>query len=111
MKTINTDIIMHNKVFVAIAVATGLLLLLPFFAMQFGWQIPDPGSTTPGGANWTTSDFVVMGTLIFGTSSMFVLAARKVNKKNRLALGIAFAIAFLWLWAELAVGIFTNWGS
>jgi hypothetical protein len=61
--------------------------------------------------NWTLGDFIVMGILLFGTSSAFVLTARKSNKKYRAAIGIAFLIVFLWLWAELAVGVFTNWGS
>ncbi len=61
--------------------------------------------------NWSLGDFVVMGTLIFGTGSFFVLIARKINKKYRIALGIVFTLAFLWVWAELAVGVFTNLGS
>ncbi len=60
---------------------------------------------------WGLFDFVLMGTLLFGTGSFFVLVARKIDKKYKVAIGIAFAIAFLWLWAELGVGIFTDWGS
>ena len=99
METKNTDIIAQNKIFLWIALGTGLLLLVPLIAMQFTGEV-----------NWTLSDFIVMGTLIFTASSLFVLTARKV-RKNRLVVGAVFLLAFLWLWAELAVGIFTNWGS
>ena len=95
MKTKNNDLIMQNKVFHWIALATGLILLIPLLAQ---WP-------------WTLSDFVVAGTLLFGFSSAFVLAARKAQKKHRLVIGAAFLVLFLWLWVELAVGLFTNWGS
>ncbi len=101
MKTKSPDIIIQNKVFIWIALATGLILLIPLIAMQFS-----------DGVVWTSLDFATMGALLFGTGSMFVLAARKMhNKMYRVAIGIAFVVAFLWFWAELAVGIFTNWGN
>lgn len=96
----NSDIIMQNKVYLWIALATGLILLIPLTAMQFTNDV-----------TWTLFDFIVMGTLLFGTGSMFVLIARKIDKKYRAAIGLTFTIGALWLWAELAVGIFTNWGS
>ncbi len=101
MKTKSNDIIMQNKIFIRIALVTGLILLIPLIAMQFSdeWD-------------WNEGDFIIIGTLLFGMGSMFVLAARKVRKKShRITIGIAFAIAVLYLWAELAVGIFTTWGS
>jgi hypothetical protein len=62
--------------------------------------------------NWSVSDFVLMAVLLFGTGSLFVLAARKTNKASRrVAIGVVFAVALLYIWAELAVGIFTNLGS
>jgi hypothetical protein len=100
MKAKNSDIILQNKVFLWITLATGSILLIPLIAMQFTGEV-----------NWTLLDFVTMGFLLLGTGSMFVLTARKIDKKYRVSIGIAFIIAFLWLWAELAVGVFTNWGS
>lgn len=100
MKTKNNDIIMQNKVFLWVALATGLILLIPFWAMQFA-----------GGVNWTLLDFATAGVLLFGFGSMFVLAARKLDKKYRVAIGIVFAAALLYLWAELSVGIFATWGN
>lgn len=101
MKTTNTDIIMQNKIFIWIALLTGLILLVPLIAMQFTGEV-----------NWTLGDFIIMGTLLLGTGSVFVLATRRVKKvEHRVVIGIVFAAALLYLWAELAVGIFTNWGS
>lgn len=101
---------MQNKVFVRIAFATGLILLIPFSFMQLQVQLPDQAST-PSEINWDLTDFIAMGTLIFGISSLFVLGGRKVHKQYRLVIGVISLILFLWLWAELAVGLFTNWGS
>lgn len=100
MKKQNASLIQDNKIFGRIALATGLILLIPFFAMQFTAEV-----------NWTLSDFIVMGTLLFGTGSAFVLTARKIKQQYWLLAGIVFTLALLWLWAELAVGVFTNWGS
>lgn len=91
--------IKDNKIFVWIAVATGIILSIPLIAMRFTSEV-----------DWKLNDFTIMGILIFGMGSLFVLTARKV-RKHRLAIGIAFVLAFLYIWAELAVGIFTNWGS
>jgi hypothetical protein len=60
---------------------------------------------------WDETDFIVMGSLLYGTASLFVLAARTAPRKHRLLIGGLFTAAFLYLWAELAVGVFTNLGS
>jgi hypothetical protein len=60
--------------------------------------------------NWSLFDFVIAGVLLFGTGVMFVLAARKMPK-YRAVIGIVLALALSWLWVELAVGLFTTWGS
>lgn len=78
-----------------------VLLLTPAVAMQFTSEV-----------NWTPSDFVVAAVmfLVFGTA--IELAVRLIrNRRNRILAIIAVLCAFLWLWAELAVGVFTNWGS
>lgn len=95
-----THVVMRNTAFAWIALATGLVLLVPLIAMQFTAAV-----------NWGVMDFIVMGTLLFGTGSLFVLVARKVPRKYWLAVGAVFAAAFLYVWAELAVGIFTKLGS
>jgi len=99
---------MKNKIFIWIALGTTFLLVLPLLLMKFRVPLYDPGSGY-GLLSWDFFDFIVMGALIFGTSSLFVLAARKIQKKShRIVLAIILLLGFLWLWAELAVGIFTN---
>lgn len=104
-----SEIIKQNKIFVWIALATGLILAVPFLLMKSKIPLHDPGSGYEV-INWDLFDFIVMGALLFGTGSLYVLVARRVNN-HKLIIGVAFVLAFLWLWAELAVGIFTNWGS
>ena len=94
------DIVFKNSVFVWIALATAAILLIPLVTMQFTTEV-----------NWDATDFIVMGALLFGVASLFVLAARKTARSHRILVGIAFVAAFLFVWAELAVGIFTNFGS
>jgi predicted cobalt transporter CbtA len=94
-----------------VAVVTGIILLLPFLAMQFNWQVADPGNGTDG-VNWTLSDFIVMGTLLMSVGLTYELIIKRVaNSRRRRLWTVALALGFLWLWAELAVGVFTNWGS
>lgn len=82
------------------AIATGVVLLIPFLASEMAI------------INWDLADFIVMGTMLFGTGLILELVVRKAtNKTHRVALVIAALLGFLWLWAELAVGVFTNWGS
>jgi len=79
--------------------------------MKFRVLIYDPGSSFEI-INWQIGDFIIMGALIFGTASLFILSAKKIQKKShRILLAIALFLGFVWLWAELAVGIFTNWGN
>lgn len=105
------DLIMQNKVFAFIAAGTVALLSLPYLAMKFDWVKPDQSNPADQGLNWTVADFIIMGTLLFGAGSIFVLVARIIPRQYRVFLGIAILLLFLWLWAELAVGLFTNWGS
>jgi len=87
---------MKNKRLIIILSTAAILLLIPYIAMQFMDEV-----------NWTRSDFMVMGMLLFGTGLLCELVLRKVTKiKNRIALCVLFVIAFLLVWAELAVGIF-----
>jgi len=94
----NTDIIMQNKVFLWIAGITGLLLFIPLIAMQFTSEV-----------DWKLGEFLVMGTLIFGMSSLFVSVAKLTPSKYRVLLGFGFLAAFLLTWVHLAVGIVDTW--
>lgn len=85
-----------NKRLITILLAVPSLLLIPLIAMQFSDEV-----------NWSLSDFLVMGVLLLGVGLMLEIVLRKVQKKNhRVALIALVLIAFLLIWAELAVGIF-----
>ena len=92
--------IARNSIFVWIAAATGLILLIPLVAMQLF-----------GGVNWDRIDFVVAGFILFSTGSLFVLVARRFPRRRRVVIGIVFVAVLLYVWAELAVGILTDPGS
>jgi nitrate/nitrite transporter NarK len=88
-----------NTLRIVLAVAT--LLLIPLVAMQFSDEV-----------NWTAEDFVVAGVLLLAAGAVFDLIVRKVHTRNRkvVAAGL-LAILLFYVWAELAVGVFTNLGS
>jgi hypothetical protein len=99
METSSTDSLMHHRATIWIAVATGLLLLVPLVAMQFTDEVA-----------WAPGDFVLAGTLLFGTGLIFLLAATTL-RNYRTVIGIALAAALIYVSAELAVGVVTTLGS
>src|SRR5689334_22388920 len=64
MQPKNTDIVMQNKVFTYIALATAAILAIPLIAMQFTSDV-----------DWGPLDFTIIGVLLFGMGSLFVLTA------------------------------------
>lgn len=94
------DLVFRNSIFIWIALATLAILLVPLVAMQLTNEV-----------RWNASDFVVMGSLLFGMASLFVLVARRAARNRRVLVGMLFLAAFTYIWAELAVGVFTNLGS
>lgn len=90
---------MKNKNIIYSAIFTLLVLLIPLIAMRFTEEV-----------QWAPFDFAVMGILLFITGLIFSFAMNKFPK-HRVVAGIIIAIGFLYVWAELAVGIFTNLGS
>jgi hypothetical protein len=99
METDKTDSIVHNKVLIWVALATGFVLLVPLLAMRLTDEVA-----------WTLLDFVTAGALVFGAGLVFVLASRTMPKYRAIT-GIALAVALIYVWVELAVGIFTTLGS
>ena len=80
---------------IRIVLATALLLLVPAVAMQFTNEV-----------NWGPLDFVHAGALLIGTGLAYEIASRKLRTaRQRVVVGLALAVAFLLIWAELAVGI------
>jgi peptidoglycan/LPS O-acetylase OafA/YrhL len=100
MKRKTNDLVVRNSIFFWIALAVVAVLLIPFFAMQFTNEV-----------NWTKADFIVMGSLLFGMASLFVFVARKSPRRHRTLIAVIFLAVFVYVWAELAVGVFTNLGS
>jgi len=71
------------------------LLFIPFLGMQFSEEI-----------NWSIFDFLLMGVLLFVLSLGIHFILKKTLVLNLRILFISFAIVlFLFIWAELAVGI------
>lgn len=80
-----------------VAIATGLVLLLPLVAMQFTSEV-----------RWGAEDFLAAGALLFCAGMLYVLGVRRVylpwQRRPFVAL-IAVGVALVW--AELAVGVFS----
>ena len=68
-RNLNIDL-MKSKRLQFIGFTILLLLLIPLVAMQFTSEV-----------NWTLSDFVVGGMLLFGTGIICELVIRKLKKK------------------------------
>jgi hypothetical protein len=89
------NIIMRNKNILYLALGVGLILLVPWIAMQLTGEMV-----------WSLFDFVFAGALLFGTGLAFELISRKTGTlEYRAAVGAALAGAFLLVWINLAVGI------
>lgn len=90
-----------GKSLLTVTLVTAAILMIPLVAMQFTGEV-----------NWTVSDFVIMGILLSLTGLVLTFALRKVRTaKSRLIAAGLIGLGFLYCWAELAVGIFTNLGS
>jgi len=76
-----------------LALVPAAVLMIPFVA---NWP-------------WTLGDYVVMGVLIMSIGLIYELIARTLSTKTyRIIVAIVLFVAFLLIWAELAVGIFNT---
>ena len=74
---------------------TAILLLIPFTAMQFTEEV-----------QWTASDFVIAGSMLFCAGLAFLLLKEKQqNTLYRIASATAVGSILFLVWANLAVGI------
>lgn len=86
----------ENKRLTAIIITIALLLLVPFFAMQFTNEV-----------NWNLYDFIVAGGLLLCTGLTGELVLRAVKKTvYRVVLIATILLLLLIVWVEIAVGIF-----
>lgn len=84
-----------SKPLLIVALVTGIILLIPLIAMQYTTEV-----------NWSLGDFILMGALIFGTGSAFVIfTAYSDNYIYKIAMIAAVASTFLLVWVNLAVGL------
>lgn len=83
-----------------VAAATLGLLLIPFIASLVTPEV-----------NWSVMDFVIMGSLIFITGNTLLFIFRNIKRPARFIAASLVLLAFLYLWGELAVGVFFNLGS
>lgn len=78
-----------------VTIGTGIFLLIPFIAMQFTTDV-----------NWSVSDFLIAGCVLFITGTAIVFTLRlKSNIIYRLAFLTTIVSAFLMIWVNLAVGL------
>ena len=78
-----------------VAVVTLALLAIPLVAMQFSSEV-----------NWSVSDFILMGALIFGAGTVLVVMLRTAaHMAYRAGVVMAIGTSFLLVWANLAVGL------
>ena len=90
-----------GKSLLLVALVTAAILIIPLVAMQFTAEVA-----------WTASDFVIAGILLAFTGLVLVFALRKLRTaKSRMIAAALIGLGFLYCWAELAVGVFTNLGS
>jgi hypothetical protein len=85
---------MNKTNLLRILTGTALALSIPFIVMQFSEEW-----------DWDLGDFIIIGTLLIGSGTIFVLTATKVNPKYRPLIAIGFILMVMLIWAELAVGI------
>ena len=89
---------MKNRRLIGIIITIIVLLSIPLIAMQFTNEV-----------NWTLSDFIVAGILLFGTGIAIEVIARNIkDRKTKIGVLIALSILFFLVWVELAVGIFNK---
>lgn len=85
---------LRAKNFLRPALGATLLLLIPAAAMQFTAEV-----------DWSLSDFVIMGALLFCTGLAFEVAmSRSGNTAYRIGFGLAIALTLFLIWVNLAVG-------
>jgi len=90
-----------GKALLGVALVTAAILAIPLVAMQF---TPD--------VQWTGFDFLAAAILLgcAGLVLVWVMGRLRTARARMAAVGL-LGLGFLYCWAELAVGIFTDLGS
>ncbi len=96
MNFTKSQTLLYSKKVLLILFIVGLILLIPFSALQFTNEV-----------NWTIFDFIAAGILLFGTGLVIEFVIQKVKKSNhRIIICIVILLTLALVWIELAVGIF-----
>lgn len=89
---------MKTSLFFRPAIFTATILLIPLIAMQFTSEV-----------QWTLSDFIIMGLLLFGAGTAYEFLARQTGKlAYRGGAALAVGACLLLTWMNMAVGIIGN---
>jgi hypothetical protein len=89
-------VVIRKRNIAYIVFGAALVLLIPLIAMQFTDDV-----------NWSLADFVTAFVLLSLVGLVYELLVRRIpNKIIRYVVAVVVLIAFLLVWAELAVGIF-----
>jgi len=83
------------KIIIRVLIVDLFLLCIPFFAHFFSNKF-----------NWSFYDFLIMGILIFIFGSLLYIIHLKVQTTRKKLLLFLVIMLFIYLWAELAVGVF-----
>lgn len=87
---------MREKRIFLIGLFVGIVLLVPLIAMQFTESV-----------NWSMSDFIMGGLLLFGMGLLLDFTERRISNFNyKVPVMIGVILLFVLIWADLAVGIF-----
>lgn len=81
--------------FIRILFSSLMLLIIPLIAMPFSNQV-----------DWTGSDFIIAGLLLLVAAFAIEVVLRLFKKKRyQVAIIAVLIFVFLFIWAELAVGV------
>ena len=86
---------MKNSAFIYYALSP---LLVPLVANQISEQV-----------NWNAMDFIIMGTFLIFSAYWIQKVIKKIKSKSKKVVFISLImLIFLFLWIEMAVGIFNS---
>mgnify|MGYP001170135086 FL=1 len=89
---------MKNKDVLFVFAGTAAVLMIPALAMLMNTAV-----------DWNATDFLIMGGLLLITGFTLAFVIRRFKTlKSRILFGGIVLLAFLLIWAELAVGIFNS---
>jgi hypothetical protein len=85
--------------FTRVIVGTLVVLLVPFIAMQLSNEV-----------NWKVVDFMIMAVLCLtaGFTLVFIFRRFCLKPKTKLRIILLMLAVFIYVWAELAVGLLSD---